>query len=160
MSVWIVDVDGDGSVEVVFCDFDDFFVYDVMIGRFEKIFFGLGGQVFVFGQIDVDFVFEVVVVNGFGLGRVVDLIMGLIEWILFGGFGWIVEMEDLDGDGCFELIVGDVNQKLQVYDLGLCQLFWVDIGLGIWFFFYVVDVQGGVDLEIIVNGSCEIRIYD
>ncbi len=109
------DVDADGEVEIVLCDLDDLFVYDLATGVLEVRKFGFGGRDLVIGEIDGDAPLEIGVATG-SAGHVLDGSSLAVEWGRPSGFGWLIRLADLDGDDLDEVVSGTTWEGLTVFD--------------------------------------------
>ncbi len=114
-SLAVADLDGDGKVELIFCDPIDLFVANLATGTLLWRLPGFGGSSLAVGQLDDDAAQEIVV-TGFGeIGRVIDGMTRQVEWPHPAGFGFSVRLADLTGDSRLE-IIALVPAGVRVFD--------------------------------------------
>lgn len=149
-SLKAADLDGDGKLELIFCDPANLFVADLATGAIRWSLSGSGGFSLAVGNLDDDAAQEIVVAGA--SGRVIDGATRQIQWTNPAGFGFSVRLADLAGDGRLEIaaLVGagvrafDPRQKTQIWkrlsDFGATA-----IGVG--------DVSGDAHDEVIYGDT-------
>lgn len=107
----VVDVDRDGSNEIVICTTTDLFVYTAD-GNLEWDI-PVGGLDLVVSQFDADAGLEIAVTDG----AVVDADSVTVQWVWSSGFGVMLEAADIDGDSIAELIAGEDWNFVWAFDI-------------------------------------------
>jgi hypothetical protein len=107
----IVDLDGDGSNEIILCQSGHLFVYTAS-GSLKWELDNVGGSRMVVAQMDGDPSLEIATTDGY----VIDAATHAIQWDWIYGFGSQLTAADIDDDGYDELIVSE-NSYLWAYDV-------------------------------------------
>ena len=98
------DVDGDGVIEAVMCNFGRYIIMDLGDGVLQTVE-DRGCSDLAVGEVDGSPGLEVVIADGNSPGLVLDPMTNQIEWEHPPGFGWYVALEDVDGDTLDEIVV-------------------------------------------------------
>jgi hypothetical protein len=107
----IVDLDGDGSNEIIICQSGHLYVYAAS-GTLEWELDSAGGYRMVVAQMDADSSLEIATTDGY----VIDADTRTIQWDWTYNFGSYLTAADFDGDGYDELIVSD-SSYVWAYDV-------------------------------------------
>jgi hypothetical protein len=163
----IADADGNGELELVFCDVDysggvalGLAIYDLATG--EQEFYAeeyACWQVDV-GNVDGDRSPELVLGSSEHPGRVLDGTTHVLEWTYPPGFGDLVRLGDVDRDGLEEIVAGPFwSSPITIYDADLRSSAWeipTDFGLDE---LQVLDVEGDGQLDIVYSDSVGNALY-
>lgn len=143
--LFVVDVDADGTVEILVTNGSALFVY-AGNGTLEWQLNGAGGIDVVAGQMDSDAALEIATTSG----AVVDAGTHLAQWSFAGGFGFDLAVGDIDSDGKDELIASEGWNFVWSYDVDVQLPKWsipmFDVGA-----IHLANVDGDSTLELLVG---------
>ncbi len=162
--VWgltVADVDVDGARELVFCDVNNLFIYDLASGALRFRGEGLGCQELAVGNGDSDPALEIVLSRIYfpESGVVVDGQTMAVEWTNPVGFGHTVRMLNLDSDPYDEVVGASQTAPIRVWDLDRPALSWEVSGMGGASAFEVLDTDQDGTPEF-VWGEGGVKVYD
>lgn len=157
----VADSDGDGDLELVFCEIDRFsregsglFVYDLATGREELASDELPCTEVAVGNVEGDTGPEIVLGGSRVPGRIVDGVTHRLKWTEPSGFGSFVQLGDVDGDGLEEIVDGPYGgSSITIYDADRRSPAWtihVESGL---YQLAVLDLEGDGRLDIVYGTS-------
>jgi len=152
----VADADGDGELEIVFCDVHYFTgvghltIYDLATGQEELDAEEYPCWNLAVGNVDGDPSPEIVLGNIEPPGHVLDGATKVIEWTYPAGFGYHVRLGDVDGDGLEEIVAGPTSSEyVTIYDADLRSPTWQIPLDGRLDELQVVDVEGDHLLDIV-----------
>ncbi len=144
-----VDVDDDDFIDLVFCDANNLYIYDLATGTQEYAGAGYGCVDLAVGQVADDPDWEIVIANGTGTGWVLDGVTQAVKWTHAGGFGDHVDVGDFDGDGLQEIVAAFRWNDIDVYDADTQTLAYTIPVSNELAAMKVLDVEGDGSLEIV-----------
>jgi uncharacterized repeat protein (TIGR01451 family) len=160
----VVDIDGDGALEAVFCDAfwetDALYVHTLATGALEFVGPGYGCTDLEVGNVDADPGLEIVLARDDKPGLVLDGATRAVEWS--HAFGESLTLGNVDGDARVE-IVGQVLPGLSIFDAELQTLERsLPVSVSLNEPLAVADVDGDGPLEILYGygASRTIRAVD
>lgn len=115
----IVDVDGDGQLELVFLGGSapgSLYILNLATGATEYSSATYGGSDVAVGNVDADADLEIVVGNGASTGYVLNGATRVVEWSYPSGFGVNIRLGDIDGDGMSEIVGAQGWNRITTYD--------------------------------------------
>lgn len=112
----IVDLDGDGTKEIVASDGMGVFVYNAASGGLKWSVGTGGGKSIAVGNTDAEPTMEIVTTTYGGKGFVLNGLSGAVKWEYINSFGATVRLGDLDGDGMQEVIGAAPWGKITIFN--------------------------------------------
>lgn len=165
----VADADGDGELEIVFCDVDylsevgHLTIYDLATGQEELDAEEYPCWNLAVGNVDGDPGPEIVLWDIEPPGHVLDGATKVLEWTYPAGFGYHLRLGDVDGDGMEEIVAGPSSSDfVTIYDAELRSPAWeipLQVGLDA---LQVVDVDGDDLLEIVYGEATfgSVHVWD
>ena len=152
-AIRVADINGDLTPDLIFCDEQDLYVYDLVQGR-SRILRGFGGLALDVGQVDDDPALEIAIANGSQPGQIVDGAELSPQISIAGGFGSLVKLLDLNDDGFDDVVVGSPASGLQALDLAADTLLWTYTGSPT--VIRPMDLDGDSRAELVVGERSEV----
>jgi hypothetical protein len=157
----VADIDNDGILDAITCDFSNLYVYELLLGTV-RTKFGFGCDDIAIGQTDSDPQLEIALAGNTSGGFLLDGVSLAVDWADPRGFGDLVCLGDFDADGLDEVAAqAPVSGGLRVQDPVSNTLLWESLSG------YVtalaasdVDAEPGAELLWGEGDSARIHVLD